>query len=170
MLAPLWTDNDALSGDVYYHIYDLMKPGSTYTDEARVKVCERTKTFIFYIVTLGDKCIHIRFMCILNLEYFMCILNLMFYVGYFMKTLISICLMRYAIIRYHKYSSCCCCSSYVINYHLQLAGDVVALELVSLTGYSFTHGVRYLNSPRQRHYVEGTNSFYCLFRKTGKVV
>ena len=67
----------------------------------------------------------------------------MFYVSCFMKTLISICLMRYAIIRYHNYSFCCC-SSYVINYHLQLAGDVVALELVSLTGYTLTHGVRYL--------------------------
>ena len=38
MLAPLWTDNDARYGDVYYHIYDLTMPGSTATDQARVKV------------------------------------------------------------------------------------------------------------------------------------
>ncbi len=38
MLAPLWTDNDARHGDVYYHIYDLMQPGATYTEQARVKV------------------------------------------------------------------------------------------------------------------------------------
>ncbi|KAI0237078.1 Mucin-like protein [Lamellibrachia satsuma] len=37
MLAPLWTDNDARYGDVYYHIYDLTMPGSTATDQARVK-------------------------------------------------------------------------------------------------------------------------------------
>ena len=40
MLAPMWTDNDARAGDVYYHIYDLTKPGSTATDKARVKVSE----------------------------------------------------------------------------------------------------------------------------------
>ncbi|KAK2165544.1 hypothetical protein NP493_1362g01015 [Ridgeia piscesae] len=37
MLAPLWTDNDARKGKVYYHIYDLTQPGSTLTDKARVK-------------------------------------------------------------------------------------------------------------------------------------
>ncbi|KAI0239923.1 Mucin-like protein [Lamellibrachia satsuma] len=37
MLAPLWTDNDAVSGDYYYHIYDLTKPGTSSTDQARVK-------------------------------------------------------------------------------------------------------------------------------------
>ncbi|KAI0221767.1 Dedicator of cytokinesis protein 1 [Lamellibrachia satsuma] len=37
MLTPLWTDNDARSGAVYYHIYDLTKPGSTAADQARVK-------------------------------------------------------------------------------------------------------------------------------------
>ncbi|KAI0210407.1 Mucin-like protein [Lamellibrachia satsuma] len=37
MLAPLWTDNDARTGDVYYHIYDLTQPGSTSSDQARVK-------------------------------------------------------------------------------------------------------------------------------------
>ena len=39
MLAPMWTDNNALYGDVYYHIYDKMDPGSTSTDRARMKVC-----------------------------------------------------------------------------------------------------------------------------------
>ena len=45
MLAPLWTDNDARKGKVYYHIYDLTQPGSTRTDKARVKVswCELVK-------------------------------------------------------------------------------------------------------------------------------
>ncbi|KAK2149526.1 hypothetical protein NP493_2972g00000 [Ridgeia piscesae] len=37
MLAPLWTDNNARYGQVYYHIYDLTQPGSTPTDKARVK-------------------------------------------------------------------------------------------------------------------------------------
>ncbi|KAK2160812.1 hypothetical protein NP493_1626g00009 [Ridgeia piscesae] len=37
MLAPLWTDNNARYGEVYYHIYDLTQPGSTPTDKARVK-------------------------------------------------------------------------------------------------------------------------------------
>ncbi|KAK2190867.1 hypothetical protein NP493_66g06051 [Ridgeia piscesae] len=37
MMAPLWTDNDATKGDVYYHIYDLAKAGSTSTDLARVQ-------------------------------------------------------------------------------------------------------------------------------------
>ena len=41
MLSPLWTDNDARTGAVFYHIYDLTKPGSTAADKARVKVCER---------------------------------------------------------------------------------------------------------------------------------
>ena len=40
MLAPLWTDNDGRSGEVFYHIYDTTKPGSKATDKARVKVCE----------------------------------------------------------------------------------------------------------------------------------
>ena len=38
MLAPLWTDNDAQGGDIFYHVYDLTLPGSTSTDQARVKV------------------------------------------------------------------------------------------------------------------------------------
>jgi len=38
MLAPLWTDNDAQYGDIFYHVYDLTQPGSTSTDQARVKV------------------------------------------------------------------------------------------------------------------------------------
>ncbi|KAK2180866.1 hypothetical protein NP493_421g00002 [Ridgeia piscesae] len=37
MLAPFWTDNDARTGNVFYHIYDLTKPGSTAADKARVK-------------------------------------------------------------------------------------------------------------------------------------
>ncbi|KAI0233186.1 Mucin-like protein [Lamellibrachia satsuma] len=37
MLAPLWTDSNARSGTVYYHIYDLTNPGSTAADQARVK-------------------------------------------------------------------------------------------------------------------------------------
>ncbi|KAI0225835.1 Mucin-like protein [Lamellibrachia satsuma] len=37
MMAPLWTDNDAIYGDVYYHIYDLNNAGSTSTDMARVQ-------------------------------------------------------------------------------------------------------------------------------------
>ncbi|KAK2162840.1 hypothetical protein NP493_1501g01086 [Ridgeia piscesae] len=37
MLAPLWTDNDAQYGDIFYHVYDLTQPGSTSTDQARVK-------------------------------------------------------------------------------------------------------------------------------------
>ncbi|KAK2161673.1 hypothetical protein NP493_1565g00035 [Ridgeia piscesae] len=41
MLAPLWTDNDGRSGDVFYHIYDTTKPGSAAIDKARVK----TNTF-----------------------------------------------------------------------------------------------------------------------------
>ena len=40
MLAPLWTDNDGRSGDVFYHIYDTTKPGLKYDEKARVKVCE----------------------------------------------------------------------------------------------------------------------------------
>ena len=39
LMAPLWTDNDATKGDVYYHIYDLANAGSTATDLARVQVC-----------------------------------------------------------------------------------------------------------------------------------
>ena len=39
MMAPLWTDNDATQGDVFYHIYDLANAGSTATDLARVQVC-----------------------------------------------------------------------------------------------------------------------------------
>ena len=39
MMAPLWTDNDATQGDVFYHIYDLANAGSTSTDLARVQVC-----------------------------------------------------------------------------------------------------------------------------------
>ena len=39
MMAPLWTDNDATQGDVFYHIYDLANAGSTGTDLARVQVC-----------------------------------------------------------------------------------------------------------------------------------
>jgi len=39
MMAPLWTDNDATQGDVFYHIYDLDNAGSTATDMARVQVC-----------------------------------------------------------------------------------------------------------------------------------
>ena len=38
MLAPLWTDNDATSGTVYYHVYDLTQPGTTAPEQARVKV------------------------------------------------------------------------------------------------------------------------------------
>lgn len=38
MLAPLWTDIDAFSGQYHYHIYDLTKPGPSSTDQARVKV------------------------------------------------------------------------------------------------------------------------------------
>ncbi|KAK2190863.1 hypothetical protein NP493_66g06040 [Ridgeia piscesae] len=37
MVAPLWTDNDATQGDVFYHIYDLANAGSTSTDLARVQ-------------------------------------------------------------------------------------------------------------------------------------
>ncbi|KAK2158335.1 hypothetical protein NP493_1807g00024 [Ridgeia piscesae] len=37
MLAPLWTDNDARYGQVYYHIYDKTQPGPTSKDKARVK-------------------------------------------------------------------------------------------------------------------------------------
>ena len=40
MLAPLWTDNDGRSGDVFYHIYDTTQPGIKSVDKARVKVCE----------------------------------------------------------------------------------------------------------------------------------
>ena len=39
MLAPLWTDNDARHGDVYYHMYDLTQPESTSLEQARVMVC-----------------------------------------------------------------------------------------------------------------------------------
>ena len=38
MLAPLWTDNDARYGHVYYHIYDITKPGSNSLEQARVQV------------------------------------------------------------------------------------------------------------------------------------
>ncbi|KAK2190852.1 hypothetical protein NP493_66g04024 [Ridgeia piscesae] len=37
VMAPLWTDNDATQGDVFYHIYDLANAGSTATDLARVQ-------------------------------------------------------------------------------------------------------------------------------------
>ena len=51
MLAPFWTDNDARTGAVFYHIYDLTKPGSTAADQARVKVCERASEYywLFFI-------------------------------------------------------------------------------------------------------------------------
>ena len=45
MLSPLWTDNDARAGEVFYHIYDMTKPGSTAAEKARVKVCERVFAF-----------------------------------------------------------------------------------------------------------------------------
>ena len=38
MLAPMWTDNNAQYGDIYYRIYDLTTPGSTYFDKLRTKV------------------------------------------------------------------------------------------------------------------------------------
>ena len=51
MLAPFWTDNDARTGNVFYHIYDLTKPGSTAADKARVKVCERAfESFWFFFI------------------------------------------------------------------------------------------------------------------------
>ncbi|KAI0231036.1 Mucin-like protein, partial [Lamellibrachia satsuma] len=37
MLAPLWTDNDARFGNVYYHIYDITQHTTTSDDQARVK-------------------------------------------------------------------------------------------------------------------------------------
>ncbi|KAK2152978.1 hypothetical protein NP493_2378g00005 [Ridgeia piscesae] len=59
MLAPLWTDNDARHGDVYYHIYDLTQPGSTSLEQARVMPNtfqlviaydpSRYQTFVMYI-------------------------------------------------------------------------------------------------------------------------
>ena len=39
MLAPMWTDTFGRFGDVYYHIYDMTKPGSTSTVQTRVKAC-----------------------------------------------------------------------------------------------------------------------------------
>jgi len=38
MLAPLWTDNDARTGTIYYQIYDLTRLGPTDIDKARVRV------------------------------------------------------------------------------------------------------------------------------------
>ena len=38
MLAPLWTDNDASTGTIYYHIYDSTRLGPTGIDKARVRV------------------------------------------------------------------------------------------------------------------------------------
>ena len=51
MMAPLWTDNDATQGDVFYHIYDLANAGSTATDLARVQVCPRLIVNLFIPVT-----------------------------------------------------------------------------------------------------------------------
>ena len=39
LLAPMWTDIDGRRGDVFYHIYDTTKPGTTSTMQARVKAC-----------------------------------------------------------------------------------------------------------------------------------
>ena len=40
MLAPMWTDNDAHYGDVYYRIYDQTTPGTKYFDKLRTKVMD----------------------------------------------------------------------------------------------------------------------------------
>jgi len=40
MLAPLWTDIDASSGEYFYHIYDLTKHVQSSTEQARVKVLQ----------------------------------------------------------------------------------------------------------------------------------
>ena len=46
MFAPMWTDSDASYGDVYYHVYDLMKPDLNSDDHARVKVCYVAKQLL----------------------------------------------------------------------------------------------------------------------------
>ena len=56
MLAPLWTDNDATHGDVYYHIYDLNNAGSTSTDLARVQVCKSYSFSSCMVFIICHKC------------------------------------------------------------------------------------------------------------------